>query len=149
MTAWHWLSRKDKNEAKEEEERESPVTDAYNIQIRKSSCYHGKMKVNRNISKPAKRTFADRIGIKSKKKEAEIESQIDDFIYEHSDDLDTITKDDELVYFRATKIVPKNDLRIAMSRLRFLLDICCPGSAPDPMLIASVLDMVCILKLSK
>ena len=144
--AWNWLSGKGKSDNQDIEDGDSPVGDPYSNQTRKPPCYHSKQKIHKNtskqISKPNKRTFADRIGIKAKKKEPDHDSQIDDFIYENSDDLDTITKDDELLYFKATKIVPRLDLKLGMSRLTFLLDTCCPGSIPDPLLLASVLDMV-------
>lgn len=150
MIAWNWLSGKGKSDIQDVEDGDSPVGDVYSYQTRKQSCYHSKQKIHKNpakqISKPTKRTFADRIGIKAKKKEPDHDSQIDDFIYENSDDLDTITKDDELLYFKATKIVPRVDLKLGMSRLTFLLDTCCPGSVPDPLLLASVLDMVSCIK---
>ena len=98
--------------------------------------------ISKQVSKPAKRTFADRIGIKSKKKDPDHDSQIDDYIYDNSDDLDTITKDEEVLFFKVTKIVPRLDLKLGMSKFTFLLDTCCPGSIPDPLLLASGLDMV-------
>ena len=140
------MSGKGKSDNQDVEDGDSPVGEGNANQTRKPSCYHSKQKNHKNpskqISKHNKRTFAARIGIKAKKKEPEHDSQLDDFIYENSDDLDTITKDDELLYFKATKIVPRLDLKLGMSRLTFLLDTCCPGSIPDPLLLASVLDMV-------
>jgi hypothetical protein len=140
------LSGKGKSDNQDVEDGDSPVGDGNANQTRKPSCYHSKQKIHKNpskqISKHNKRTFAARIGIKAKKKEPDHDSQLDDFIDENSDDLDTITKDDELLYFKATKIVPRLDLKLGMSRLTFLLDTCCPGSIPDPLLLASVLDMV-------
>ena len=142
----NWISGKGTNENQDAEDGDSPVGDAYSNQTRKPSCYHPKQRIHKNISKqiskPTKRTFADRIGIKPKKKEPDHDSQIEDFINDNSDELDTIIKDDELVYFKARKIVPRLDLKLGMSRLTFLLDTCCPGSIPDPLLLASVLDLV-------
>ena len=146
LLAWNWISGKGANENQDAEDGDSPVGDAFANQSRKPSYYHSRQRIHKNlpkqIAKPTKRTFADRIGIKAKKKEPDHDSQIEDFIYENSDDLDTITKDDELLYFKATKIVPRLDLKLGMSRFTFLLDTCCPGSIPDPLLLASVLDMV-------
>ena len=145
--AWNWLSGKSGGENQDIEDGDSPVGEVLGSQSRKPSFHHGKQKVQKSVSKqaskPANRTFADRIGIKKKKKkEPDHDSQIDDYIYENSDDLDTITKDEELLYFKVTKIVPRIDLKLGMSRFTFLLDTCCPGSIPDPLLLAAVLDMV-------
>ena len=146
LSAWNWLSGKSTNENQDAEDGDSPVGDVFGSQSRKPSYHHQKQKIQKNISKQVpkttKRTFADRIGIKTKKKELDRDSQIDDYIYENSDDLDTLTKDEELLYFKVTKLVPRLNLKLGMSRFTFLLDTCCPGSIPDPLLLASVLDMV-------
>ena len=145
-TAWNWLSGKATCENQDVEDGDSPVGDVFVSQSRKPSYHHPRQKVQKSVSKqvskPAKRTIAERIGIKSKKKDPDHDSQMDDYIYDNSDDLDTITKDEEVLFFKVTKIVPRLDLKLGMSKFTFLLDTCCPGSTPDPLLLASVLDMV-------
>ena len=142
----NWISGKSTAENLDAEDGDSPIGDTYPNQTRNPSCYHSKQRIQKNSSKHAskhtKRTFADRIGIKPKKKEPDHDSQIEDFINDNSDELDTTIKDDELVYYKARKIVPRVNLKLGMSRFTFLLDTCCPGSIPDPLLLASILDLV-------
>ena len=142
ILALNWLSGKRNNDSQDFEDRDSPVGDPYTHHIRKASCYHARTKLPKNASKAPKRTFADRIGIRTKKKEHDHDSQSEDFITETSDDQNTLTKDDELIFYKATKIVPRVDLKLGMARLTFLLDSCCPGSIPDPLLLAAIIDMV-------
>ena len=54
----------------------------------------------------------------------------------------SIFQDSDTVYFREKHLVPVATVSLGMSRFSFLLDTCTPGSVPDPLLIAAMLDLV-------
>ena len=91
--------------------------------------------------KMAKKTISERIGMgKSKKKEADTEDHFE-LSRCNSYDFDTGTKDSDTVYFRERQVVPIDDIQKGMERFSFLLETCSPGSVPDPLLIAALLDL--------
>ena len=93
--------------------------------------------------KSGRKTLADRMGIKGKKKEFEhLDSQSEEYLVDNNEDADTTIKDDEIVYYRARRMVPLTELKVGMARFRFLLENSMPGSVPDPSLLASILDLV-------
>lgn len=47
------------------------------------------------------------------------------------------------------RLVPLKPVRDGMHRFSFLLEVCLPGSVPDPQLIAAVLDLVIIFAILK
>ena len=66
--------------------------------------------------KQGKKTLADRIGIKGKRKDGEyLESHSDECIAD-LDDQDTTIKEDEIVYYKVRKIVPRKELKEGMAR---------------------------------
>lgn len=66
--------------------------------------------------KQGKKTLADRIGIKGKRRDGEcLESQSEEYIAE-LDDQDTTIKEDEIIYYKARKIVPRKELKEGMAR---------------------------------
>ena len=93
-------------------------------------------------NKPHRKTLADRMGIKTRKKDLELDTPIEEQSQSNSDDLVTMMKDSDIIYIREQKLVPKEDMRHGMLQFSFLLDLCQPGSVPDPLLVASVLDLV-------
>ena len=66
----------------------------------------------------ARKTFADRIGIKAKRRDpADFpESASEECIADNGDDQDTTFKEDEIIYYKAQKIVPRQELKLGMSR---------------------------------
>ena len=84
-------------------------------------------RLTKNGCKPARRTLAERVGIKQRRKEMEQDGHAEELTQENSDELDTSVKDEELVCYRARRLVPCTDLRNGMARLHFLLDTCSPG----------------------
>lgn len=42
------------------------------------------------------------------------------------------------------RLVPLKPVREGMHRFSFLLEVCVPGSVPDPQLLAAILDLVSI-----
>ena len=65
-----------------------------------------------------RKTLADRIGIKAKRKDGECtEVATEDFFIDNMEDQETIVKDDEVIYFRARKLVPRQELKLGMARL--------------------------------
>jgi hypothetical protein len=53
-----------------------------------------------------------------------------------------IGRDSEVVYYRERHLVPIEDVKIGLSRFSFLLETSAPGTIPDPLLIAALLDLV-------
>lgn len=51
-------------------------------------------------------------------------------------------KESEVVVFKERRLVPCEPVKEGMQRFSFLLEVCVPGSFPDPQLIAAVLDLV-------
>lgn len=70
-----------------------------------------------------------------------MDSQTEELTHHNSDELDTTMKEEELIFFKPRRLVPCLELRAGMARFQFLLENCAPGSAPDPLLLASVLDL--------
>ena len=100
--------------------------------------------------KSGRKTLADRMGIKGKKKEFDHpDSQSEEYLVDNNDDADTTIKDEEIVYYRARRMVPLKELKVGMARFTFLLENSMPGSVPDPSLLASILDLVIIKKSSQ
>lgn len=53
-----------------------------------------------------------------------------------------LSRDSEFLVLKERKLVATDVLYNGMQRLAFLLEICHPGSVPDPPLVAAVLDLV-------
>ena len=62
----------------------------------------------------------------------EQDGHAEELTQENSDELDTSVKDEELVCYRARRLVPCTELRNGMARLHFLLDTCSPGTLHIP-----------------
>ena len=69
------------------------------------------------------------------------DSQSEEYLVDNNEDQDTI-KEEEIVYYRARRMIPVQELRVGMARFTFLLENSMPGSVPDPSLLASILDLV-------
>ena len=86
------------------------------------------------------------MGIKGKKKELDhTDSQSEEYLVD--DDQDTTIKDEDIVYYRARRMIPVQELKVGMGRFTFLLENCMPGTVPDPSLLASILDLVNIFRI--
>ena len=89
---------------------------------RKQSCY-SKQKIGKTATRSVqgarnnKKTLADRIGIKAKKKDFDYqEAESLECIADTIDDQDTTIKEDEVIYYKAKKIVPRHELKLGMER---------------------------------
>lgn len=51
-------------------------------------------------------------------------------------------RESEVVVLKERRLVPLKPVREGMHRFSFLLEVCVPGSVPDPQLIAAILDLV-------
>jgi len=51
-------------------------------------------------------------------------------------------RDSETLYYHERHLVPVESVRTGMARFSFLLETCSPGSVPDPLLVAALLDLV-------
>ena len=54
-------------------------------------------------------------------------------------------RDTEVIYYRERHLVPIDDVRQGIVTFSFLLETSAPGTIPDPLLIAALLDLVSIL----
>lgn len=54
-------------------------------------------------------------------------------------------KESEIVVLKERRLIPIKPVKEGMQRFSFLLEICIPGSVPDPQLIGALLDLVSIL----
>lgn len=66
-----------------------------------------------------------------------------DFSRRSSYDFGEGPRESEVVVLKERRLVPVKPVREGMYRFSFLLEVCIPGSVPDPQLIAAVLDLVC------
>ncbi|QQP52922.1 Uncharacterized protein FKW44_005219 [Caligus rogercresseyi] len=98
---------------------------------------------SKTMLRNAKRTFTEKIGInRSRKKEVEHEDPYYEISRCNSYDFETGTKDSVSVYFRERLHVPIESIQIGLERFSFLLETSHPGTVPDPLLIAALLDLV-------
>lgn len=65
-----------------------------------------------------------------------------DFSRRNSFETGNHSRDSECLIIKERKMVSTSLLYDGMQRLAFMLEICHPGSVPDPYLIAAVLDLV-------
>ncbi len=89
-----------------------------------------------------KKTFADKIGI-GKKRDEMGEDTINELSRCNSCDFDgAMTRDSDTVYFRERHLVPVEVVQAGLSRFNLMLDMSAPGTVPDPLLIAALIDLV-------
>ncbi|CAB4054728.1 UNC80 [Lepeophtheirus salmonis] len=97
---------------------------------------------SKTMLRMAKRTFTEKIGInRSRKKETELEDPYYEISRCNSYDFETGTKDSVSVYFRERLHVPIDSIQIGLDRFSFLLETSNPGTVPDSLLIAALLDL--------
>lgn len=105
--------------------------------------------------KIAKKTLSDKIGMSRGKKR---DGELDDGLFElsrcNSYDFDAAGasaglngRDFDIVCLLERHLVPVEVVQKGMNRFSFLLEISAPGTLPDPLLIAAMLDLVRILLL--
>ena len=134
---------------------------SFNIIILLKTYYY----FSKQMFKAAKKTFSEKIGIKGKNKNRDPDAfdSINDMSRFPSEDHLEVGIDDHHhgkhhgtngrgvsggVYesggmcFMERHIVPVQVVQIGMSRFSFLLETSAPGTLPDPLLIAALLDLV-------
>jgi hypothetical protein len=95
--------------------------------------------------KMAKKTFTERIGMnRGRKRDADGDfDHFNELSRCNSYDFDPMgLKESDTVYFRERHLVAIEEIQVGMGRFAFLLETCSPGSVPDPLLIAGLLDLV-------
>lgn len=94
--------------------------------------------------KKAKKTISDRIGMnRGRKKDADPDDHYLELSRCNSYEFETGTgRDSDTLYFRERHLVPIDAIQTGMGQFSFLLDTCIPGTVPDPLLIAGLLDLV-------
>ena len=90
--------------------------------FRKQSC-SSKQKIGKTAIRSVqgtrnnRKTLADRIGIKAKKKDLDCqEAESLEYIADTIEEQDTTIKEDEVIYYKAQKIVPQHELKLGMER---------------------------------
>lgn len=48
-----------------------------------------------------------------------------------------------MVVLKERRLIPVKPVKEGMQRFSFLLEVCVPGTVPDPQLIGALLDLVC------
>ncbi len=99
---------------------------------------------SKQMFKMAKKTLTDKMAKgRGRRREA---SDPDEAMMEisrcNSYDFDSGVGDTENAQFKERCLVPEAAVRVGMIRFEFILDTCAPGSVPDPLLIAALLDLV-------
>lgn len=52
------------------------------------------------------------------------------------------SKESEIVVLKERRLIPTKLVREGMQRFNFLLEVCVPGTVPDPQLIGAIMDLV-------
>lgn len=52
------------------------------------------------------------------------------------------SKESEIVVLKERRLIPMKPVRDGMQRFSFLLEVCVPGTVPDPQLIGAIMDLV-------
>lgn len=99
---------------------------------------------SKQMLKMAKKTLTERMGMGRGRRRDHVdgEDHLNELSRCNSYDFDLGMRESDTVYFRQRHLVPIEIIQVGMSRLSFLLETCSPGSVPDPLLIAALLDLV-------
>ena len=98
----------------------------------------------------AKKTLTEKIGMnRSRKREIDGEDALYEISRCNSYDFDAaggqMTRDSDTVCFKERHIVPAEIVQEGLSRFNLMLDMNAPGTIPDPLLIAALIDLVIII----
>lgn len=52
------------------------------------------------------------------------------------------SKESEIVVLKERRLIPLKPVKEGMQRFNFLLEVCVPGTVPDPQLIGAIIDLV-------
>lgn len=52
------------------------------------------------------------------------------------------SKESEIVVLKERRLIPVKPVKEGMQRFSFLLEVCVPGTVPDPQLIGAIMDLV-------
>lgn len=85
-----------------------------------------------------------RIGIgKGKKVVGGVEEAIGSCLSRRSSfDYGDGSKESEIVVLKERRLIPTKPVKEGMQRFNFLLEVCVPGTVPDPQLIGAIIDLV-------
>ena len=101
----------------------------------------------KQIIKMAKKTFTEKIGMnRSRKRENDSEDALYEISRCNSYDFDHATGEpivnSDTVFFKERHLVPSKVVQSGLARFNLLLDMSPPGTVPDPLLIAALIDLV-------
>ena len=115
---------------------------------RKYSLYQNRAKLQKGTSKQiikmAKKTFTERIGMnRGRKRENDTEDPLYEISRCNSYDFEAgMTRDSDTVFFRERHLVPAKVVQVGLARFNLMLEMSAPGTMPDPLLIAALIDLV-------
>ena len=98
----------------------------------------------KQIIKMAKKTLTEKLN-RSRKREGDGEDALYEISRCNSYDFDAnggMTRDSDTVCFKERHIVPAEVVQEGLSRFNLMLDMNAPGTIPDPLLIAALIDLV-------
>lgn len=59
------------------------------------------------------------------------------------------SKESEIVVLKERRLIPMKPVREGMQRFNLLLEVCVPGTVPDPQLIGAIMDLVSLPTLNR
>lgn len=127
---------------------------AFGSNLAASILRHGSLKGRRNdgigrsllrVRRRVERRLG-KIGIgKGKKVTGGVEETIGSSLSRRSSfDYGDGSKESEIVVLKERRLIPLKPVKEGMQRFSFLLEVCVPGTVPDPQLIGAIIDLVII-----
>lgn len=94
----------------------------------------------------AKKTLTEKMGMtRGRKREMDSEDALYEISRCNSYDFDAgITRDSDTVFFKERHLVPSAVVLSGLARFNLMLDMNGPGTVPDPLLIAALIDLVMV-----
>ena len=99
---------------------------------------------SKQIIKIAKKTITEKIRGRSRQHEQDKEDAQYELSRCNSEDFDTqgMTRDSDTVYFKEKHLVSVEIVHTGLVRFSLMMDMTAPGTVPDPLLIAALIDLV-------
>lgn len=101
----------------------------------------------------AKKTFTEKMNRgmnRGRKREMDSEDALYEVSRCNSYDFEAgMTRDSDTVCFKERHLVPVEVVQAGLARFNLMLDMSAPGTVPDPLLIAALIDLVSYYKISR
>ena len=102
---------------------------------------------SKQIIKIAKKTITEKIRGRGKSGEPDKEDALYEISRCNSEDFEgAMTRDSDTVYFKEKHLVSVEVVQTGLVRFSLMMDMSAPGTVPDPLLIAALIDLVSLPK---